>query len=376
MRIVYLLYRLDVGGLETVIVNLIDRLPRDSFEHHVIALTQCGTFKNRIRHPRVQFYDLNKKEGKDPWVWFRLWKRLRQIQPDLLHTFNIGTLEGVIPAFFAGRPVTIHAEHGRDSYDPKGEHRTYLLLRRLLSPWVDRFVCVSKDLHTWMVNRVGIPEAKVRLIINGIDTQHFHPGPNPPLLPPEFTSEHPFIIGTVGRLWPIKDQGNLIRALAHLRHQHPMGFQRCRLILIGDGPNRQELELLAQQSGIADRLWITGWRDDVASLLRCLDLFVLPSLAEGTPLTLLEAMATRLPVIATRVGGVADLIQDTTTGTLVPPSNPEALAAALIQHLDHPSWSQEMGIRGRAWVETHHSVDSMVERYLILFRNALLQKTL
>ncbi|MBF0132886.1 MAG: TIGR03088 family PEP-CTERM/XrtA system glycosyltransferase [Magnetococcales bacterium] len=376
MRIVFLLYRLDVGGLETVVVNLINRLPPAHFEYHIIALTQCGAFKKRIQHPQVHFHDLNKKAGKDWLVWFRLWQLLKKIKPDLVHTCNIGTLEGVIPAFFAGRPITIHAEHGRDSSDPHGENKTYIRLRKILNPFVDAFVCVSQDLHAWLTQRVSIPETKVHLIINGIDTQHFTPGPTRSPLPhPGFANASDFIIGTVGRLWPIKDQANLVTALASIRHSDPEGFQRCRLVLMGDGPQRQEIESLAHHLNVTDKLWITGWRDDIAQLLRCLDLFVLPSLAEGTPLTILEAMATGLPIIATRVGGVADLLTEGHTGTLVPPGDPNALAQAILTHLHNPAWSQNLGKRGRYHVETHHSLETMVESYRILFQNHLLQKT-
>ncbi|MBF0109906.1 MAG: TIGR03088 family PEP-CTERM/XrtA system glycosyltransferase [Magnetococcales bacterium] len=376
MRIVHLLHRLDVGGLETVVVNLIDRLPRDRFEHHVVALTRCTSFKNRIDNPQVRFYELNKKEGKDWIVWFNLWKLLRRIQPDLVHTFNIGAIEGVIPAWFAGRPVTIHAEHGRDSSDPDGENKKYIFLRRFLHPWIDRFVAVSRDLDTWLTNRVGIPAAKVRRIENGIDTSLHHPGPRTslPLDLPPLPAGNRYVIGSVGRLWPIKDQATLVRAMARLGQHDRSLFERCHLVLIGDGPNRGELERLARETGIADRMWITGWRDDVPRLLHCLDLFVLPSLAEGTPLTLLEAMACQKPVIATRVGGVADLLQDGLNGTLVPPADPEALSLAIRRHLDHPAWSQTLANKGRIRVQRHHALDAMVESYRILFQNSLLQK--
>ncbi|MBF0421607.1 MAG: TIGR03088 family PEP-CTERM/XrtA system glycosyltransferase [Magnetococcales bacterium] len=375
MRIVHLLYSLDVGGLESVLVSLINHLPWDRFEHHVIALTRCGQLKNRIQRSDVHFYDLEKQHGKDWWVWFRLWKLLRQIRPDLIHSFNIATLEGAVSAFFAGRPVVVHAEHGRDSYDPKGENRTYILLRRILNPLVDTFICVSRDLHSWLRERVHIPERKIRLIVNGIDTQHFAPGSK--TLPPRpgFADEAHFIIGTVGRLWPIKDQANLIRALALMGERDPLALNRSRVVLLGDGPQRRELEQLAQNLGVFDQLWITGWRDDVAQLLHCFDLFVLPSQAEGTPLTILEAMASGLPVVATNVGGVADVIQDEKTGTLVPPQDSEALMEAILRHLHNPHWSRQLGTAARQQVQTRHSLTAMVESYRILFLNRLLQKT-
>lgn len=372
--IVHLLYRLEVGGLETVVVNLINRLPRDRFTHHVIALTRCGDFKNRVERADVCYYELDKKVGKDWLVWWRLWKLLKKIKPDLVHSCNIATLEGVVPAFFAGRPVVIHAEHGRDSYDPQGENRTYIGLRRVLHPFVDTFVCVSRDLYSWLRDRVAVPESKIRLIVNGIDTHHFIPGPKIPLPCPDCADEASFVIGSVGRLWSIKDPANLVRALALLGREDPSGLQRCRLVLVGDGPERRAVEQLAKELGVFDQVWITGWRDDVAQLLLSFDLFVLPSQAEGTPLTILEAMASGLPVVATRVGGVADLVVEGETGTLVPPQDPVALSQAILCHLHNPQWSRSLGVAGRKRVENNHSLEAMVEVYRLLFLNRLLQK--
>ncbi len=372
--IAHVLYRLDVGGLETVVVNLMNRLPHDQFEHHVIALTRCGDFKNRVERADVCYYELDKKAGKDWLVWLRLWKLLKKIKPNVVHSCNIATLEGSIPAFFAGRPLVVHAEHGRDSYDPHGENRTYIWLRRLLHPFVDTFVCVSRDLYGWLRDRVGIPERKIRLIVNGIDSQRYTPGSKISLPCRGFADETSFIIGSVGRLWSIKDPANLVRALAHLGQVDPPGLQRCRLVLVGDGPERQAVEHLAKELGVFDKIWITGWRDDVAQLLRSFNLFVLPSQAEGTPLTILEAMACGLPVVATRVGGVADLVEEGVTGNLVPPQDAEALSQAILRHLQNPRWSHSLGAAARRRVERDYSLDAMVEVYRVLFLNRLLQK--
>ncbi|MBF0447533.1 MAG: TIGR03088 family PEP-CTERM/XrtA system glycosyltransferase [Magnetococcales bacterium] len=377
MLIAHLLYRLDVGGLETVVVNLINHLPSDEFQHLVISLTDSTDFKDRIDHPNVTFFQLHKKAGKDLPVWWRLWKILRDQKPDILHTCNISALEGVVPAALAGVPVTIHAEHGRDSYDLDGSNRKYLLLRRLLLPLVDRVVPVSQDLADWLANRVGVSPEKIALIVNGIDAP-LPPRPKKWLrsgLTPDYAPTDTFIIGTVGRLWSVKDQANLLRAFAQLLVLAGEQAHRLRLVIIGDGPQRAEIEALAQALKISAQLWISGWRDDVPALLRGMDLFALPSLAEGTPLTILEAMAAGLPVVATQVGGVADLVENGVTGQLVPASDPQALARALNGYFINPEKASEQGRAGRKRYLELFTLDKMVDQYQKLFEGCLLQKT-
>ncbi|MBF0142984.1 MAG: TIGR03088 family PEP-CTERM/XrtA system glycosyltransferase [Magnetococcales bacterium] len=376
--VAHLVYRLDVGGLETVLANVIDGLDPGRFRHAVIALTEVTAFRERIRAPQVSFHALGKREGKDLAVWVRLWRLLRHLRPAILHTLNIATLEGVVPAFLAGVPVRIHAEHGRDSYDLDGSNRKYRLLRQLLMPLVDRVVPVSHDLERWLLAQVKVPPAKVRFIMNGIDQELYRPAHAAESrgggYPPGFGEPGCRVIGTVGRLWAVKDHANLLRAFALLRQEverrsGPGERRRLRLVVVGDGPLRPELTALAARLEIADAVWITGWRGDVAVLMRRFDLFVLSSLAEGSPLTVLEAMATALPVVATRVGGVADLLagDDGQLGRLVPAADPAALAAAMGRALADPEWLSRQGREGRTRVERCFGRERMVAAYRDLF---------
>ncbi|MBF0270871.1 MAG: TIGR03088 family PEP-CTERM/XrtA system glycosyltransferase [Magnetococcales bacterium] len=366
MRIAHLVHRLDIGGLETVVANLVNGLPQERFEHAVISLTEITSFRHRIHHPRVTFHALHKKPGKDLAVWVRLWRFLRAWRPDLVHACNLATLEAAIPARLAGVPGFIHAEHGRDTHDPDGTKAKYLLLRRLLTPWVDAFVPVSGDLERWMRHTVKIPPRKIHPILNGV--------PLPPPRPdqPEETRSGPFTIGTVGRMWPIKDHLNLMRAFQRLCQRLPEA--PVRLVIVGDGPERPAVEALAARCHLTDRLQITGWQTDVLPFLHGFDLFVLPSKAEGTPLTLLEAMAVALPVVATRVGGVPDLVIENHTGHLVPPNDPEALAEAMLDYLLHPTQGRLHGLAGRQRVATRFSLEGMIGAYQKLFEGFLVTK--
>ncbi|MBF0628812.1 MAG: TIGR03088 family PEP-CTERM/XrtA system glycosyltransferase [Magnetococcales bacterium] len=365
-RIAHLVYRFDIGGLESVVARLIDHLPHDRFDHAVISLTEITDFRHRIHHPRVAFHALHKREGQDPAVWWRLWKFLRSWRPDLVHACNLATLEGAVPTRLAGVKRFVHAEHGRDTHDPDGTNRKYLLLRRLLTPWVDRFVPVSRDLAQWMETTVHIPAAKIHPILNGVALPA--PGPARPAPDPA----RPFLIGTVGRLWPIKDHVNLIHAFHALRQRLP--DRAMQLMIVGDGPERTRVETLAARLDLTDALRITGWQNDITPFLQQFDLFVLPSKAEGTPLTILEAMAMALPVVATRVGGVPDLVVAGATGQLVPPEDPQALADAMLDYLLHPARLNAHGTAGRARIATDFSMTHMVAHYQTLFESLLVTK--
>ncbi|GAB0055719.1 D-inositol-3-phosphate glycosyltransferase [Candidatus Magnetaquicoccaceae bacterium FCR-1] len=360
MLIAHLIHRLDIGGLEKVVADLVNHLPHDRFDHAVISLTEITAFKERLHHPRVTFHALGKQRGQDPAVWWRYWKLLRQLKPDLVHACNLATLEAAIPTRLAGVKRFIHAEHGRDSHDPDGTRRKYLLLRRFLIPWVDGFVPVSRDLHDWMLHTVHIPPEKIHPIVNGV---RLPPVPNRSR--PGTDPNRPFTIGHVGRQWPIKDPLNLIEAFFQLRRSYPE--TPLRLILVGDGPERPAIEARIAEYRLADTVHLAGWQNDVTPFWERFDLFVLPSRAEGTPLTILEAMAHALPVVATRVGGVGDLVVDGQTGRLVPRSDPCALADAIGEYLFDPARRAMHGAAGRERVAARFSQERMIAAYLALF---------
>jgi sugar transferase (PEP-CTERM/EpsH1 system associated) len=288
--VVHLLYRLDFGGLETLLVDCINRMP--GYRHAVVCLAGYTAFADKITRPGVQIYSLDKAPGLGLGAHVRLFKLLRRLRPTILHTYNLSGIEYNFTAAMAGVPVRVHAEHGRDAGDPKGLNRKHKLLRKLLSPFVDRYVPVSGDLHNWLRDTVGIADAKNQWISNGVDTAHFHPGqPDPDT----------FVIGTVGRAQNVKNQGLLVDAFILLRAALP--DLPMRLVIVGDGPLRAALERKVQEAGLGDAVWLPGARSDIAELMRTFSVFALSSLAEGTPVTLLEAMSCALPVVSTAVGG-------------------------------------------------------------------------
>lgn len=364
--VVHLIYRLDIGGLETLLVDTINRMPAERYRHAVVCLTDYTDFAKRITRPGVELFALHKPPGQALGTHLTLFRLLRRLRPAILHTYNLGCNEYAATALAAGVPVRVHAEHGRDAGDPQGLNRKHNLLRRWVSPCIDRIVPVSRDLHAWLENVVGIAPSRLRVIDNGVDTERFHPAAGSDA-PTERWSDDPdaFVIGSVGRLQDVKDQANLIDAFALLRAMLPN--EALRLVLVGDGPLRERLAARIAGHGLQDCAVLAGARADVAPPMRGFSLFALSSIAEGTPVTMLEAMATGLPVVATRVGGIPDLVQDGASGALVPPSDPQALAEALAGYVRDRARARSHGAAGRAIVERRYSMHAMLDAYLDLY---------
>ncbi len=355
--VVHLIYRLDFGGLETLLVDCINRMP-DHYRHAVVCLTDYTAFAERITRPGVQLFALHKPAGLGLGTHAKLFSLLRKLRPTILHTYNLSACEYSLTAALAGVPVRIHAEHGRDAGDPQGLNRKHNLLRRLMAPWIDRFIPVSGDLRQWLVNVVGIDAAKTLLINNGVDTAHYRPGPRP---------HGRFVIGTVGRVQDVKNQAALVDAFIALRAMLPQQRERLRLVIVGEGPLRARLEAQVAAAGIGDAVTLAGARSDIADQMCSFSLFALSSIAEGTPVTLLEAMACALPVVSTAVGGIPELVEDGKTGTLVASGDSAAMARALAAYAADEDLAARHGAAARARIERHYSVAAMVQAYAALY---------
>jgi sugar transferase (PEP-CTERM/EpsH1 system associated) len=361
--IAHVIYRLDIGGLENGLVNLINHLPEDRYRHVILCLKGYSEFRNRIHRTDVEVIDLKKQEGKDPRLYLRLWRLFRKLKPDIVHTRNLSTLAAVVPAFLAGVPVRIHGEHGRDMGDLDGSNTKNRLLRRLFKPFVSHFIALSKDLESYLIHAIRVPKQKISQIYNGVDTKRFYPCREEES-PLPFTEPGLVVIGTVGRMQPVKDQLTLTRAFIRLLEQAPQWRQYARLAMIGDGPLRNQSMALLESAGFTEYAWLPGARDDVAQIMRHMDIFVLPSLAEGISNTILEAMASGLPVIATRVGGNEELVIEDETGFLVAPNDPVSMARSILTYLGEHGLLNKHGQNAKNTAEKQYSIGFMVERYL------------
>ena len=369
----HVVYRFDTGGLENGLVNLINHLPAGDYRHMVVALTEITPFSQRVRSSDVEFVALHKAPGHALRLYPRLYRLMRQHRPAIVHTRNIAALEVVVPAWAAGVPVRIHSEHGRDVGDLDGSNRKLQYLRRLYRPFVSHYVALSRDLADYVVQRIGVPSDRVTQLYNGVDTVKFNPsasgGERPSGWP--FEGGRHWVVGTVGRMQAVKNQIALVEAFVRVIESEPRLRERLRLVLVGDGPLRAQCAARLAAAGAQTLAWLPGDRSDVASIMRSLDCFVLPSLAEGISNTVLEAMASALPVIATDVGGNADLVSHGDTGLVVPADDLGALTQALRQLAGAPDTAAAMGRRGRELAQSRFSLQSMIDRYHALYTRRL-----
>ena len=363
--IAHVLFRFDVGGLENGVVNLINHLPEWKWRHTVIALDDIAPgFARRVERQDVAFHALRKPAGHLVGQYPRLVRLFRDVGPAIIHTRNLAALEATPPAWFAGIAARVHGEHGWDVHDLDGTSSRYRRLRQLFRPFVQHYIALSDQIASYLQRGVGIDPLRVTRIYNGVDTGRFRPADSRTrreLLP--FSGSDLFVVGTVGRLQAVKDQVSLIGAFSRLVRESSAARSRLRLVIVGEGPVRAQLEEAIRREGLAGIAWLAGERDDVAELMQCFDLFVLSSLSEGISNTILEAMSTALPVIATRVGGNAELVVDGVTGAMVPSADPVALATAIGSYLLQPALVTEHGVAGRRRIEERFSIQSMVAAY-------------
>jgi sugar transferase (PEP-CTERM/EpsH1 system associated) len=371
--IVHVVFRFDYGGLENGIVNLVNGSAQAGFRHAVVALTDATEFRGRLRND-VPVFSLGKRPGKDFAAYWRLFKLLRLLEPAAVHTRNIGTLDCVVVAFLAGVPIRIHGEHGWDVFDPDGTNRKYRLLRRTLARFVQAFVTVSDDLRRWLIAVVRIPEAKVSQICNGVDTELFRPATpgEPSVLPAEIRDGgRAIVVGSVTRFSAIKDPLNLVEAFIRARGAAGPGAASLRLVMIGDGELRARALARLEEAGVAAAAWLPGSRDDIPTVMRSLHIFVLSSLREGISNTILEAMASGLPVIASETGGNVELIVPGETGALVPAGDAAALATAIGAYAGDPDLRRRHGNAARARAVEQFSITAMLARYRALYDRIL-----
>jgi len=350
LRVVHITPGLDMGGLEKLLVEFGRHADRRRFALRYVSLGRRGVLAEEVEACGWPVTALDESDGLRPGLVLRLASLLRRCQADVIHTHDDRAhIYGTFAGRLAAVPRIIHTRHGRS---PQLSRRQKMLVGTA-SRLIDRFVCVSDDSGRLAVQQ-GVPPRQVRTIRNGIDVQRFPcTGPRP---------DGPAVI--VARLSPEKDIDILLRATALVLRDDPA----FRLEIAGDGPCMTALRQSTADLGLEGNVCFLGQVRDIPALLARAGLFVLSSLSEGISLTLLEAMASGLPVVATRVGGNPEVVAEGETGFLVTPQNPPALADALLRLRRDRATSIRLGQAGRRRVETHFDVRRMVAEYEQLYR--------
>ncbi len=366
IHVCHLVYSFDIGGLERVIANCIGALDKNAYRHSIIALTEVGDFISEIDGV-VEHYSLNKKSGHDFLIHLKLYKILKEIRPDILHSYNLSTIEYQWLTSFLDIQLRIHAEHGRDSYDMNGTVKKYQLLRRVMSPFIDHFVTVSQDLHHWLRYDVLIPEKKLLLITNGIDTDYYRPD--------DIKSEHKgiykgkFIFGHVSRLHPIKNQEFLIESFNKACTLSSSFRESCLLIIVGDGPDKDKLKKLVDNNeNLKDKIIFTGSKSNVREYYSIFDVFVMSSLAEGVPMTLLESMSMGVPHLVTSVGGIKEVVEEGITGISLCDEDKDTYHEKMVELFENKNNLTTLSQNSRLRVTSSYSQKNMVGSYNRIYK--------
>ncbi len=351
--VAHLSYSLGFGGLEQVIVNLVNHSSDYPVRHIIITLTNDHALQSSLPDA-VDVFCLDKAEGNDLGSHLRLFKLLREQRVDVLQTYNFSTIEYHPVAWLAGLRRLVHSDHGRGGDSSRGTGRKQNALRRFCSLFLDHYVVVSPDLQGWAETTLKLLPPKLALIYNGVDTQRFAPG--------DAASEG-FNICTVGRADPIKNQALMIDAFALACQRDEQFARSSRLQIAGDGPILGELRARIAQTAMADRIELLGFRRDADKLIQRSQLFVLSSNYEAMPMTILEALSCGVPVICTDVGGTRYLLSEH-EGWLAPAGDATGLADCLLEAFHNPGRRAEKGRAGRTKVLGHYSIEKMVADYM------------
>ena len=364
--------QLDASG--AALLDLIAHMPAERYRHAVLCLGEHSAFHAHLRERGVEVVDLKRRSGLDPAYYLRMYRVLRSLRPDLVHTRSFGSLDGQLVAALAGVRLRVHGEAAREAL-PQPKRAKAGLLRRALRRLVKHFIAASAEQERWLIEQVGAEPARVTHISAGVDSVEFHPrlGPHAAVGPAGFMQDDAFVIGSVGQMDGASNELTLVEAFLRLISSPHPAHQRLRLLIVGDGPMRTECRAMLERAGAAGRAWLPGSRSDMAQLMRAMDLMVLPALAASAPDTLLAAMASGLPVVATAVGVHRELVQPGLTGILVPPMSPEVMAAAIADYCRIPEMGLRHGARARGQVIAHHSLPAMARSYIAVY-DALAQQ--
>lgn len=351
VKIAHVIHSFGNGGMEKGVATLV-RNTSDHIEHFIICLTRAGEME-RLLPPGTKIIECHKQEGNSIKFLEQLSKILRRVNPDVVHTRNWAGTDGIIASRIAKIRSVVHSEHGFGSENPDGMNSKRIWAYKLFSRWVQEYICVSMPLKEWLEKQVR-PRKAVSQIYNGVDTDTYFPGSGAQTRKQLGISQTYFVVGIVASLYPIKDHITLIQAFNLLRQQ----VSKSKLIIVGSGPERRSLETLAT-GGVL----FLGNRNDVPEVMRAFDVYVLSSINEGISNTILEAMATGSPVVASNVGGNPDLIVDGVNGRLFPSGDFQSLSSILYGYYLSSDLRNKHGTHGRSTAVSRFSIKKMVENY-------------
>ncbi|MEO8386752.1 MAG: glycosyltransferase [Betaproteobacteria bacterium] len=361
IHVLHVLLNLDPGGLENGVVNVVNGLDKQEFHSSVCCLQHKGVFAQRIQGDTIVF-EMGHTKGNNFLLPLRLAARMRTLRPDIVHTRNPESFfYGFVAAKLAGVTAIVHSEHGRNFPDSNLRHR----VQGIFSKHTDCIFALTGNLRDSLIKHVGIAPEKIDVIYNGVDLKKFQ-SYECSTIRQQIGAGNRLVVGSVGRLVSIKNYKLLIEAMHLLRNRFDL-----MLVLIGDGPERANLEAQAKGQGLAKHIVFLGHQNDVHKLIGGMDIFVLPSINEGMSNTLIEALAARIPCVASSVGGNPEIIRQNRDGLLFESNDATGLANCIAMLCESPELRSRLAESGRERTISQFSLETMIDNYQRLYRRAL-----
>ena len=369
VRVVYLSHAFMVGGAEEMVLSLVRKLPA-RYQPVVVCIHHAGPIGEEIRRTGVPFHVLGLTPGlARPFDVLKLRDCLLRLEPAIVHTFLLtASLYGRFAAMMAGVPVVIGTEV--NIYEQK--RRSHALLEKWLMSGTDAVVASAKSVKDFYINQVAADPAKVEVVYNAVDWSQLQTTMGRDECRDAVgIPRNAIAAGIIARLTEQKAHRVLFEALAQHR-----ALESLHLLVVGDGELREELQRRAETLGIQSRVHFAGARRDLGNVLAAIDFFTMPSLWEGLPLSLVLAMGAGVPVIATRVAGIPEVVQHDVSGLLVEPGDSAGLAQAMARLVADSELRRSLGERARAFVLPRFGFDRYVESITALYDRLLEQKGL
>ena len=365
-KILHLIDGLNIGGAEILLVDLARGIKDAGFDVHVGYSTR-GPLEKNLPELGVPCTRLPRLGRIDPILFFGICRLIQRERPDIVHTHLFKSdLHGRLAARLCGVPVVLSTSHNNDDW---ARNFMFGKLYGLTAKLADRVIAVSDEVRDYQIQHTGIPPGRIITIENGVDIRRFaRQEDNARAVRAEFKIDPgaPWV-GIIGRLQPQKDHGNFLNAAVLVKEKLPA----ARFLVVGDGPLREELEARARSLGLGSSVLFCGVRRDIPAILSALDVLVLASRWEGLPVTLLEGMAARCPVVSTAVGGVPNVVTNEASALLVPPENSRALAEACLRILEDHELAQALLSAAFEIVKNNFSLDAMTGRTIDLYKELL-----
>ena len=362
MKILQVIDSLRIGGSESLAASLAEQFSKRGVESHICAMGVDGPLRERLDKAGITATHLNAPQGIKPGAMFSLGRLALRHRCNVILTHHFRQLVHAIPAAALLRRRLVHVEHDYHSYEQRPD-----ILRHfaLLAPFVHKFVFVSEEIRDWFAQRLPQAAAKCVSIPNGIDTDRFmrHEEARISLRNRLGAQENTVIVGTCARLEPIKDLGLLIQGFSLMVKALGQAGEDAKLVLVGDGSQREHLEQLAKTLGVADKCHFAGMVNDVHNWLSAFDIYAITSIDEGLPLSVMEAMSASLPVVSVNVGSISSIIDDS-LGVLLDSRDHETLGKIFFElYMDQKS-THAKGLKARVKIKEKYSATVMAKKYL------------